>query len=288
MKINTDWHIHSRNSCDQACMTVADLVSGAAARGVVDFGLTDHLQTPFNLPDIERSRAEYDASRPSNRFHFGLEASCVSQWELDEIAAGKHQNPVWGLRSGGKPGCALAIGVARGDIDRLGIEYVVGGVHWPMYVEMERMAVIRDYHRQYLFLAEHPLVDIVAHPWWWQGHWQDAAGNFPDEPWLGDFRRIPAAMHDELAAAAVEHGKKIEINLSANLLNRRYPGRFALQYLEYVAGLKERGVTLCFGSDCHAEHYEPDLETAQRMLESVGITESDLWVMPPRQRTGLR
>ena len=48
MKITTDWHIHSRNSCDQACMTLADLVKGAGEQGIVDYGLTDHIHTPQN------------------------------------------------------------------------------------------------------------------------------------------------------------------------------------------------------------------------------------------------
>ena len=47
MKITCDWHIHSRKSCDAACMTVADLVRDADGRGICDFGLTDHLHTPY-------------------------------------------------------------------------------------------------------------------------------------------------------------------------------------------------------------------------------------------------
>ena len=34
MKITTDWHIHSRNSCDSACMVVSDLVVEAANLGI--------------------------------------------------------------------------------------------------------------------------------------------------------------------------------------------------------------------------------------------------------------
>ena len=40
-----------------------------------------------------------------------------------------------------------------------------------MYIPYERQAVIRDYHRQNMFLATHPLVNIIAHPWWWSGRW---------------------------------------------------------------------------------------------------------------------
>jgi histidinol phosphatase-like PHP family hydrolase len=278
MNIQSDWHIHSQNSCDGACITVSDLVREAGIAGIRDYGLTDHVHTPYNLPDIAASRAEYLSNEPSDRFHFGVEVSSVSQWEIDEVASGKHENPVYGLRKGGEPGCALAIGITEEDIAKHQIEYVVGGTHWPMYVPMEREAVIRDYHRQNLFLATHPLVDIVAHPWWWMGHWKDDKGDYPAEPWFDDFSAIPKSMHEEFAAAAVEHNTAVEINISANLLNPHYPGHFASQYLEYLAELKSRGVSLSIGSDCHSEHYEIDFATVEGMLDSVGITDG-LWCL---------
>ena len=89
----------------------------------------------------------------------------------------------------------------------------LAGTHWPMYVPLEREAVIRDYHRQNMFLATHPLVDIVAHPWWWMGHWMDRDGNFPAEPWFDDFDVIPRSMHQEFAAAA----KSITLRLKSIL-----------------------------------------------------------------------
>ena len=282
MNITSDWHIHSNNSCDGACMAVADLICGAEKKGILDFGLTDHVHTPYNLPDIARSREEYLANHPSSHFHFGVEVSCVSQWELDQIASGRYEDPVYGLRSGGPASGSLAIGMNREDVERYEIEYLVGGTHWPMYVPLERSSVIRDYHRQNIFLATHPLVDIVAHPWWWMGHWADDDGNFTAEPWFDDFGAIPKSMHDEFAAAAVDHGTLVEINLSANLLNPHYPERFVHQYLDYLAELKSRGVRLCVGSDCHSAQYEIDFETTSQMLESVGIDEVDLWSFPPR------
>jgi histidinol phosphatase-like PHP family hydrolase len=281
MKITTDWHIHSRNSCDEAAIVVSELIRSAAEQGIRHYGLTDHIHTPYNLPDIAASREEFLASQPPPYFHFGLEASCVSQWEIDEIATGKHKSPVYGLRKGGPADAALAIAITGEDLATYGVEYIVGGTHWPMYVPMEREAVIRDFHRQNMFLVTHPLVDIVAHPWWWHGHWKDTDGNYPSDPWLDDFRKVPAAMHDEFAAAAIQHETVVEINILAMLLNRHYPAAFKRQYLDYLAGLKERGVRLCTGSDCHSERYDVDFESAARMLESVGIRDEDLWRLPP-------
>jgi len=129
MQLTSDWHIHSRWSCDGACMTVPDLVPHTSEKGIVDFGLTDHLHTPYNLPDIDASRRAFLAEAPSPHFHFGIEISCVSQWELDEIAAGHARNPTYGIRQGGPPGAAPAIGLDRDMIARYGIEYVVAGTH---------------------------------------------------------------------------------------------------------------------------------------------------------------
>lgn len=283
MKITSDWHIHSQNSCDSACMTVSTLVRRCAEKGIRAFGLTDHIHTPFNLPDLAASRRDYLESNPSPDFHFGVEASCVSAWELAELARGGHANPVYGLREGGPAGAEPALGLTEANIRDLGIEYVVAGAHWPLYVPWERESIIRDYHRQNLFLAAHPLVDIVAHPWWWMGHWQDARGCYPAEPWFDDFRKIPQSMHDEFADAANAHGTAVEINPEAVLFNPGYPDRFKEQYLDYLAGLKARGVTFSFGSDCHDADYAIDLEKAAALLDRIGVRDEDLWRLPPRQ-----
>ncbi|MBM3237847.1 PHP domain-containing protein [Candidatus Poribacteria bacterium] len=282
MTITSDWHIHSRNSCDSACMTVSELIRRAAEKGIRDFGLTDHIHTPFNLLDLIASRTEFLFCSPSPRFHFGVEVSCVSQWEIDEIATGKYKAPIYGLRSGGPANAPLAVGLTAEDIETYQIEYVIGGTHWLMYVPMERAAVIRDFHRQNIFLATHPLVDIVAHPWWWHGHWQNSEGCYSAEPWFDDFNRIPKSMHQEFATAAIEHDIVVEINLQAMLLNPHYPEHFKQQYLEYLAELKSQKVKLCIGSDCHSAHYEVDFEAACLMLDSIGIKEEDLWRLPPR------
>ena len=284
MTLTSDWHIHTHNSCDEAALAVPDLVAAAAALGISDYGITDHIHTPVNLPDLEASRRDFLACNPSPRFHFGVEVSCVSAWELEEIAAGGRGKPVYGLRQGGPAGAAPAIGIAREDLERLGVEYVVGGVHWPLYVPFERETIIRDYHRQYLSMAAHPLVTIIAHPWWFMGHWRDADGRYTTDPWLDDFRKVPLSLHDELAAAAVEHGKAVEINVGACLMNGSYPETFTAQYLEYLAFMKGRGVRFSLASDCHSRCYAPDFEKAAGMLESVGIRDEDLWRLPPRVR----
>lgn len=275
--LTSDWHIHSIHSCDNACLKMADLPGQAMELGITDFGITDHLHTPYNLPDIAASREAYLATNPSARFHFGMEISCVSQWELDEIARGGHEKPVYGIRKGGPAGGPLAIGLTDEHVETYGIEYVVAGTHWPMYVPFEREVVISDYHRQNMFLATHPLVTIIAHPWWWMGHWADDQGRFTVEPWFDSFKVIPLSMHDEFAAAVLENRKVVEINISAMLLNPKYPKHFVSEYLDYLAGLKARGVPLSIGSDCHGAEYKINFARAEEMLASVGIFDKCCW-----------
>jgi len=289
MRIQTDWHIHSQNSCDCASMEVATLIQGAAVRGVTDYGLTDHLHTPYNLPDLEASRREFDAATPPPGFHFGVEVSVVSAWELAKVAAGEADQPVYGIRAGGPPGADLALALDEAVVSAYGIEYAVGGTHWPMYVPVEREAIIRDYHRQNLFLATHPLVDIVAHPWWWHGPWQNEDGTYIGDPWLDDFGKIPRSMHEEFAAAARAHGTAVEINLHAMILTPVYPESFKHQYVEYLALLQSLGVQFSLGSDCHGSLYDVDLEAGARWLEPLGLSEADVWSLPPRTpRVGSR
>ena len=263
-------------------MVMADLVSGALRLGIEDYGVTDHLHTPYNLPDLESSRTEFDALPANPRFHFGVEVSCVSQWELDEIRKGDRDRPVYGIRSGGPAGAAPAIALTAEHMERFGIEYVVAGTHWPLYVPFEREEIIRDYHRQNLFLACHPLVDIVAHPWWWMGHWKEPDGMYPGKPWFDDFGHIPESMHAEFAAAAVQHDTKVEINVGACLLSPNYPESFLRQYVEYLAALRERGVQFTIASDCHASQYEPPFERAESVLEQAGFREKDFWCLALR------
>jgi histidinol phosphatase-like PHP family hydrolase len=263
-------------------MEVSVLIRMADNKGILDYGLTDHIHTAFNLPDLSASRKEFIENNPPPNFHFGVEVSCVSQWEIDEIAKGKYSLPVYGLRTGGDSGCQLAIGLDKDDIDNHQIEYLVGGTHWPMYVSIEREVVIYDYHRQNMFLVTHPLVDIVAHPWWWHGYWQDSDGNYMAEPWFDDFGKVPKAMHNEFASATIQYDKVVEINISAILINPQYPERFKRQYLDYIAELKSQGVKLCIGSDCHSSTYDIDFEIVASMLEDVCISDEDLWRLPKR------
>jgi len=274
MKIDSDWHIHSHNSCDSASMTMAEIIDACHKKGVIGFGVTDHLNTGINLPDIIRSRKEYLENRVEG-FHFGIEVSCVSVWEIEQIKKGGYDGYIYGIREGGPAWCDMTVDITEKEIENLDIEYVIGGTHWPLYVPWERESLIRDYHRQNMFLAEHPLITIVAHPWWFHAkYWGKYVEKY--EPWFNDFTVVPQSMHEEFAEAIVRNKKVVEINLHAIILHPSYPEKFKFQYLDYLSFLKSKKIKFAIGSDCH-QKYDLDFEKAEKMLDSAGIAQQDLW-----------
>ena len=285
MKIDTDWHIHSRNSCEchQIGSSGCDLQAAIAAKGIADFGLSDHLHSRYNLPDIAAARLEFLACDPPPHFHFGIEVTCMRRWELDQIDAGNFDPsdpPIYGRGQDG-PLSEPAIALTGADADALGIEYAVGGVHWARGIEPDPAAIVDFFHSQMLFLAAHPLIDIVAHPWWWHDHFKRPDGTYVVAPWVDGFAGIPHSCHDEFAAVMAEHGTAAEINPGWILARPFGPNGFE-PYLDYLRMLRERGVSFSVGSDCHSR-YGGFSDESQQLLEQLGIDAGDLFRLPPRR-----
>lgn len=275
----TDWHIHSRHSpCGHPDSDLARVVREARAQGLSEFGLSDHLHCRLNLPALEAARAAFDALGPPPGAHFGLEVSCLRRWDLEQNDALGERGSIYGVRQGGPADGELTVYLPAGAVEMLRPEYIIGGAHWPLGAELEPQSIIRSYHRQYLFLAAHPQVDVVAHPWWWMGAWQDADGVYRTHPWLGDFGVVPRSLHEEFAAAAVRHGKAVEINIHAMLTNHEYPAEFRRTgYPRYLALLRDLGVRFSIGSDSHSAGYEGRLEAAAEAISRLGLRPDDLW-----------
>ena len=278
MQITSDWHIHSTNSYD-GHLPMPRLIEQASEKGVTEFGVADHLSTPMQSADIVDARREFLSLGPVEGFHFGVEVSTMSKWELETIARDGVGDRNFGIREGGPEDDEPAITLSTEDAEAYGLEYVIGGVHWPLYVPWEPQAVILSYHRQNMFLATHPLVTIIAHPWWFSGHWADADGRMTGLPWFDDFHgRIPKSMQDELSSALMASGKVVEINLDAIVLNPQYTEHFKKDYFEYMGFLKGRGIKFSIGSDCHlADYRDLDLARAEAFLTEVGIVDDDIW-----------
>lgn len=277
MKIEQDWHIHSEHSCDGACLKMEELIIEAEQTGILNYGISDHLHSSYNMADIINSKKNYDAIISKNPalkeiFHFGIEASCMSEWELDKIRKGDYRgDATYGIRQGGPKNAKPAIDIDKGSIEQMGIEYVIGGVHWGLYCDMDRDSILKDYHRQCMYLIQHEEIDILAHYLWWN------QGAFPDiDNPFADFGNIPQAMKQEMAFALKQYGCAFELNLCAVFLASNLSDRFKREYLEYVAEMQSMGVILAIGSDCHNPHYaDIDFEKSSEMLEKTSIDLSD-------------
>ena len=284
MKIRQNLHIHSKHSCDSACASLDDIQKEMTAAGITEFGISDHLHTSYNLCDLQGARNEFLCyDRPKN-FHFGVEVSGVSQWEIDKITSGNYtrffDDPVYGIRfEKGPADSPVRIGITAEDKKNLGIEYVIGGVHWPLYSEATREGAYEDYFRQMMALIENPLVDILAHPW---DSIELAAGNwYPMENRNNDHKdwdailNIPQEYNDKLIEALLKHNKCAELNLS--ILVGGAPEKCKRHYWNMLSEWREAGVKFTIGTDQHTAHHNGVIITASELLlDCYGFKDDDI------------
>ena len=275
MAIRSDWHIHTHCSCDGACMEYEALINDAKKYGITDLGVSDHYHTRLQEADIAASRAEYEKMierhpELKGHFHFGMEATLVSQWEVDKIARGEYISPpVYGFRHGGPAYAPVILDFNEEFLEKYKIEYVVTGVHWPMYCPTDEQSLLKEYHRQYMYAATHPFTDILAHYTWYDEYLNPGVAN----PFL-DFTKVSETMRSELKYALIEN--KVAYELNAFMFS--LPQTFIDEYLGFAAELQRSGVVLSQGCDCHM----PDLssvryEETAKIYEHYGIKTADFF-----------
>ena len=274
MRIKQNFHMHSHNSCDSACADIGEIIADMAELGIEDYGLTDHIHTLYNLPDLVNSRQDYLAHNPSPRFHFGIEASCMDVREIERIASGDTASkPVYGFRQMTDFTGKMAIGITEKEIDELGIEFVVGGVHWPLTTSMKLTDLLDNWLEQSLFLVNHPLVNILAHPW---GCLAQAAGGWyqvMDDNHIdySAFDKVPDDFIRILGEAMVRQGTLAE----ANMYSFKAPEEKRL-ILKCFAVWKEQGVKFSFGTDIHSPRCDHQaFHAIEAALTEHGFTEDD-------------
>ena len=285
MAITSDWHIHTKCSCDSACMEFEDLVQDAKAIGLTDFGVTDHYHSSLQEGDIAASRQEYEKTLLNHpelkgHFHFGIEATIMSKWETEKIARKEYDEaPIYGIRSGGPKNAPICFDFDDEFLEKYKIEYVVAGMHWPMYCDLDLNSIIKEYHRQYMFAATNPHTTIMAHYLWWDSCLFRNNWNLPDfENPFADFSVIPNSMKDELKAALLENNVAFELNYGT-FCDSPSDERFLIPYLEWVAELQQSGVKISMGSDSHAPKLSQrcDYKKVDQMCARYGIKTSEFF-----------
>ena len=281
MKIKQNLHIHSMHSCDSACAALNDIQQEMLALGMTEFGVSDHFHTRYNLCDIQSCRNDFLAYERPEAFHFGIEVSSVSKWECEKIAAGDYEiikdDPVYGLRfTEGPAGAESCVDITREELKKLGVEYVIGGVHWPMYSPGGRETAYEDYFKQMMELIRNPVVDILAHPW---GAIEHAAGDWfhhRDEAHkdYDAIVNIPEELNEKLCNELLKYDKCAEINLS-DMLTR--PDKCCRFYWEMFAKWREAGVKFTIGSDQHEAHVNRVMfKAAELLLDIYGFKDDDI------------
>ncbi|MBQ6472528.1 MAG: hypothetical protein IJJ33_11130 [Victivallales bacterium] len=293
MKIRQNLHLHSLHSCDSACAAVNDLQREMLACGMEEFGLSDHFHTRYNLCDLQSAANDFRACVRPPEFHFGVELTCMAKWECEAIRLGKYSHlgddPVYGLRFNPPPeGADFSPCLDFDDAMKreYGVEYAIGGAHWPLKSTCGSFEeACEDLFTQMMFLAECPLIDILAHPWYplqvahnWVGH-HGFAGHPKSQTDVTDysvFARIPGWMNERLGETLVRTGTCAEVNASDLIDSRRCPSEYRDARWRQLAQWREMGVKFTFGTDQHAAHANPTLiAAAELLLDLYGFKEDD-------------
>ena len=280
MKISQDLHIHSHHSCDGAKASLDGILDDRKALGVEHFAVTDHLHSRYNLSDIESCRHEFLGWNFPDNYHFGVEVSLLAQWECDRIADGdyiaKGDVPIYGFRDDERPfDGRICLDFSEEQCRKYGVEFVVAGVHWPLGYPDSRSGVIDNYFQQQMFIASHPLVDVVAHPWdslaLAGGDWFRHRDNNHIDHTI--YREIPPEMNTALANEILKNGKLAELNLSCILECHEEVSEISM---DIFAQWREMGVKFTCGSDQHSEHPDPELfARMEKLLDKYGFTGDD-------------
>ena len=243
MKIRQNLHIHTRHSCDSACAEIGDIYQEMLRLGLTEFGISDHLHSDFNSADIENSRRDFLNIRHNNEFHFGIEVSAMSEWECQKIASGDYEtndtDPVYGIRTVEGPARdPVTVAIDREKLEKWGVEYVIGGVHW----------------------------DGLA-------GWFKKVNNGQHD--YQALLQIPEKYNDALVNAFIKHGKCAELNLTA-LTHTRYPEEVLKYMWRLFASWREAGVKFTIGSDQHSAHANEVMFSAGALLlDNYGFTEEN-------------
>ena len=273
-KVTSDWHIHTEFSCDSACITMEDLVNEQKQNGITDFGVTDHLHSLRQEGDIMRSRKAYDEiieKYPDlkGRFHFGIEASVMSKWDLDNIKAGINIH----RRECPKEGAIPSFAFDDEFLHRYGVEYVVAGVHWQLFRHTTKQGVIDEYFRQYMYAATHPDVDVLAHFLWWN-HWEKDVDSDP----FATMDVITPSMRSELECALKENDVAFEVgNCKICVENGEVTDSFVDEYLSYCKELQDKGIKLSVATDLHARHITGKYDNFNQAFDKYKIDVDKLW-----------
>ena len=249
----TDLHLHATHYRLEGArpeMTVANIVRRIKDAEYAVAGIVEHLDTnpKHPLSCLEALVAEFRA----------LPDTLVSALDLYVGAELDY------LRSAASAG--ISIPDAPAIKERLGLDYLLGGVHGLGEGVTDARAYVEDHHRRLMGIVACPYVDVVVHPWC-GGHSYARRGRI--EGWR--FEWIPERYLVEFLDAAALSGKAIEINAKV-LADADDPA-----FHHYLDLLRESSVPITVGSDAHDWERVGNVDPLNALLHDAGFGPERLW-----------
>lgn len=246
----TDLHIHTHYlGCADETMTIPAIVEKAEELGLQRIAITDHLWGP---EDIDRHRSIVEDLRAVDtdvEIIFGVEADSCGPGTGD-------------------------VSITEEQIDDLGFELVIGGVHGSYFDEPDPEGIIELQQQLMLDVARHPLIDVLVHPWSFMGRdFQSGVLN-----WMKDMSRIPRDYAKQLGAVAAEHDTAVEANAGAIWVRDDYSERFVADYEEYIRDVASEGAKIAICSDAHTIDRIASCKIAGRAVREAGIPPHQLYL----------
>ncbi|MFP3903657.1 MAG: PHP domain-containing protein [Armatimonadota bacterium] len=246
----TDLHIHTHYlGCADETMTIPAIVEKAEELGFERIAITDHLNAPEFLDDHRPIRDDLEQADTDVEIIFGVEVNSCG------------------------PGTG-EVTITQEQIDDLGFELVIGGVHGSYFDHADPEGIIELQQELMLDVVRHPLVDVLVHPWWF-GRREFEDGTVA---WLTDMSRIPDDYAHQLGEIAAEHETAVEANACAIFTNDCYTPEFVEDYCEYLHTVASEGAKITIASDAHNIERMGAAPTAGRAVREAGITPEQLYI----------
>ena len=281
MIIQSDWHIHSKNSYD-ASLTLDEISSKAKEYRFKKMGITDHV----NVNDVNFLNDFKNSYKDVNAFKLlhpeivlGVELTPIAKPHFDYLSkTGTGEGYIPPVSD--KP-YDIELALTKEEMVSREVSYAIGATHWRVDSPYSKShdtdvdAMIKEWYRQQMWLACDDRVTVLGHPWY-NGY----------AAWYDDFSVIPKSMNLDIASALKENGKYVECNAGV-LCSPKASERFRIQYAEFLRELFEMGIPVTYGSDNHVAYGDTHIEV-EKILRTVGfsdgdfseISEKDFWDTP--------
>lgn len=248
MHVGSDYHIHTKYlKCADETMTISNILESCGKLGRTSIGITDHLNNRESLPSHFEIKKDIEKSTTSIEVFFGVEVGLLN--EKGEIPYNEK------IR------------------DMAGFKFAIGGAHEIYIKNYDIDELIKSRHEDYCRLAANPLIDVIAHPWWFRK--RDFGKK--EFPLFDDMAVIPKNFTLEFASIARANKTAVEINPRAIFCNPDYSNKFKWQYKKYLKQLNEEGVMFSIGSDAHTINDLQGIKIAEEICDEIGISKQNIW-----------